>query len=64
MPGLLVMVGVNAWADNTVTVTTGGSSTEYATLSAAITAGVLTSASADISDDALSRGVSFWDDEE
>ena len=37
-----------AWAENTVTVTTGGSSTEYETLSAAISAGVLTSASADM----------------
>lgn len=34
--GLMAMVGVNAWADNTVTVTAGGVSNDYATLKAAI----------------------------
>ena len=64
---LLAMVGVNAaWADNTVTVTTGGSSTEYATLSAAITAGVLTSATADMTitisaDQSLGSNVISWE---
>ena len=46
--GLLCLVGVSAWADNTVTVTTGGSSTEYATLKAAIEASVLANATADM----------------
>ena len=64
--GLLAMVGVNAWADNTVTVTTGGSSKEYATLKAAIEANVFNSPSANIdvsisADQSLGDQVISWE---
>lgn len=65
--GLLLVGGVtSAWGDNTVTVTTGGSSTDYATLKAAIEANVLTNATADMTitisaDQSLGDKVISWE---
>ncbi|MBQ9356417.1 MAG: hypothetical protein IJT98_03915 [Prevotella sp.] len=64
---VVMLVGASsAWADNTVTVTTGESSTEYATLKAAIEANVLTNATADMTiiltaDQSLGDKVISWE---
>ena len=64
--GLMAMVGVNAWADNTVTVKVGEASTGYATLKAAIEAEAFKSPSGNIevsisADQSLGTQVISWE---
>lgn len=64
--GLMAMVGVNAWADNTVTVKVGEASTGYATLKAAIEADAFKNPTGDIevsisADQSLGDKVISWE---